>query len=155
MSRGIFDRILDTVGLEKEEYELEEEEMVMDEEDEIYFEDELDEQEEDIRASRRRQAKITPLPTSTAKLKMLVFQPSSYEEAESIIDNLKARKPVIMNLDELELELGQRILDFVGGAVYSLNGDIKKVARSIFVVVPSNVDVAQNIETGAKDGFYR
>lgn len=155
MSRGIFDRILDAVGLEKEEYELEEDE-IMDEEDEIYFEDELDEQEEDItRASRRRQAKITPLPTSTSKLKMLVFQPSSYEEAESIIDNLKARKPVIMNLDELELELGQRILDFVGGAVYSLNGDIKKVARSIFVVAPSNVDVAQNIETSAKDGFYR
>ena len=88
-------------------------------------------------------------------MKMLVFQPSSYEEAECIIDNLKARKPVIMNLDELELELGQRILDFVGGAVYSLNGDIKKVARSIFVVAPSNVDVAQNIETSARDGFYR
>lgn len=155
MSRGIFDRILDAVGLEKEEYELEEDEMVMDEEDEIYFEDELDEQEEDTRAVRRRQAKITPLPTSTSKLKMLVFQPSSYEEAECIIDNLKARKPVIMNLDELELELGQRILDFVGGAVYSLNGDIKKVARSIFVVAPSNVDVAQNIETGAREGFYR
>ena len=155
MSRGIFDRILDAVGLEKEEYELEEDEMVMDEEDEIYFEDELDEQEEESRANRRRQAKITPLPTSTSKLKMLVFQPSSYEEAECIIDNLKARKPVIMNLDELELELGQRILDFVGGAVYSLNGDIKKVARSIFVVAPSNVDVAQNLETGAREGFYR
>lgn len=155
MSRGIFDRILDAVGLEKEEYELEEEEMVMDEEDEIYFEDEIDEQEEETRANRRRQAKITPLPTSTSKLKMLVFQPSSYEEAECIIDNLKARKPVIMNLDELELELGQRILDFVGGAVYSLNGDIKKVARSIFVVAPSNVDVAQNLETGAREGFYR
>lgn len=155
MSRGIFDRILDAVGLEKEEYELEEDEMVMDEEDEIYFEDELDEQEEETRANRRRQAKITPLPTSTSKLKMLVFQPSSYEEAECIIDNLKARKPVIMNLDELELELGQRILDFVGGAVYSLNGDIKKVARSIFVVAPSNVDVAQNLETGAREGFYR
>jgi cell division inhibitor SepF len=87
---------------------------------------------------------------------MLVFQPNSYEEAESIIDNLKARKPVIMNLDELEIELAQRILDFVGGAVYSLNGDIKKVARSIFVVAPSNVDVSQNIdERSSRDGFRR
>lgn len=152
MSKGIFNRILDAVGLEEEEFEYEEDE-IMDEEVDFY-EDELEETEEP-RASRRRQAKITPLPSSSSKMKMLVFQPSSYEEAECIIDNLKSRKPVIMNLDELELELGQRILDFVGGAVYSLNGDIKKVARSIFVVAPSNVDVAQNIETSARDGFYR
>ena len=152
MSKGIFNRILDAVGLEEEEFEYEEDE-IMDEEVDFY-EDELEEAEEP-KASRRRQAKITPLPNSSAKMKMLVFQPSSYEEAECIIDNLKSRKPVIMNLDELELELGQRILDFVGGAVYSLNGDIKKVARSIFVVAPSNVDVAQNIETSARDGFYR
>jgi len=152
MSKGIFNRILDAVGLEEEEFEYEEDE-IMDEEVDFY-EDELEEPEEP-KASRRKQAKITPLPNSSAKMKMLVFQPSSYEEAECIIDNLKARKPVIMNLDELELELGQRILDFVGGAVYSLNGDIKKVARSIFVVAPSNVDVAQNIETSARDGFYR
>jgi cell division inhibitor SepF len=61
-----------------------------------------------------------------------------------------------MNLDELEIELGQRILDFVGGAVYSLNGDIKKVARSIFVVAPSNVDVSQNIaERSGRENFKR
>ena len=61
-----------------------------------------------------------------------------------------------MNLDELEIELAQRILDFVGGAVYSLNGDIKKVARSIFVVAPSNVDVSQNVDDrSSRDGFRR
>ena len=150
-SKGLFNRILDAVGLEEEEYEFEEDE-IMDEQDNFY-EEELEQ--EETRASKRRPGKVTPLPSSNGKMKMLVFQPSSYEEAECIIDNLKARKPVIMNLDELELELGQRILDFVGGAVYSLNGDIKKVARSIFVVAPSNVDVAQNIDTGTREGFYR
>ncbi len=150
-SKGLFNRILDAVGLEEEEYEFEEDE-IMDEQDNFY-EEELEQ--EETRASKRRPSKVTPLPSSNGKMKMLVFQPSSYEEAECIIDNLKARKPVIMNLDELELELGQRILDFVGGAVYSLNGDIKKVARSIFVVAPSNVDVAQNIDTGTREGFYR
>jgi len=153
MSKGIFNRILDAVGLEEEEYEYEDE-ALMDEE-ENFYEDELEEQEEP-RVSRRKMQKVMPLPTSSAKMKMLVFQPCSYEEAESIIDNLKARKPVIMNLDELEIELGQRILDFVGGAVYSLGGDIKKVARSIFVVAPSNVDVSQNIDEGmSREGFRR
>ena len=152
MSRGLFNRILDVVGLEEEEYEFEEDETM--EEEENFYEDEPEAQEEP-KASRRKQAKVTPFPSPSTKMKMVVYQPSSYEEAESIIDNLKARKPVIMNLDELELELGQRILDFVGGAVYSLGGDIKKVARSIFVVAPSNVDVAQNIETGSGSSFYR
>jgi cell division inhibitor SepF len=96
------------------------------------------------------------LPNSSGRMRMLVFQPSSYEEAELIIDNLKARKPVIMNLDEMDVELGQRILDFVGGAVYSLGGDIKKVARSIFVVATPNVVIAHNAdERSVHDGFRR
>ncbi len=151
MARGIFNRILDAVGLEEEEYQ--DDEMMMDEE-EGFYEDEYEEEEQ--RLPKRKQAKVVGLPSTANKMRMLVFQPSSYEEAECIIDNLKARKPVIMNLDELEIELGQRILDFVGGAVYSLNGDIKKVARSIFVVAPSNVDVSQNItERTGREGYRR
>lgn len=150
MAKGIFNRILDAVGLEEEEYQNENLEEVDD-----FYEEEYEEEEEQ-RLPRRKQAKVVGLPSTASKMRMLVFQPSSYEEAECIIDNLKARKPVIMNLDELEIELGQRILDFVGGAVYSLNGDIKKVARSIFVVAPSNVDVSQNIaERSGRESFKR
>ena len=153
MARGFFNRILDAVGLEEEEYEGEE----MMDEDEGFYEDETEEQLEDQRLSKRsKQPKVVGLPNSAAKMRMLVFQPCSYEEAEAIIDNLKARKPVIMNLDELDRELAQRIIDFIGGAVYSLNGDLKKVARSIFVVAPSNVDVMQSVEErSGREGFRR
>ena len=151
MAKGIFNRILDAVGLEEEEYY--EDEALMEEEENFYEEEFEEEEQEEPKFSRRKHSRAMGVPAGS-KMRMLVFQPSSYEEAECIIDNLKARKPVIMNLDELEIELGQRILDFVGGAVYSLNGDIKKVARSIFVVAPSNVDVAQNIdERSSRDGF--
>lgn len=151
MARGFFNRILDAVGLEEEEFEGEE---VMDEEEEFYEEEAVEAEEQ--RLPRRKQNKVVGLPNSSARMRMLVFQPSSYEEAEGIIDNLKARKPVIMNLDEMDVELGQRILDFVGGAVYSLGGDIKKVARSIFVVAPSNVDITQNVDDrSSHDGFRR
>ena len=153
MARGFFNRILDAVGLEEEEYEGEE----MMDEDEGFYEEETEEQLEDQRLSKRsKQPKVVGLPNSAAKMRMLVFQPCSYEEAEAIIDNLKARKPVIMNLDELDRELAQRIIDFIGGAVYSLNGDLKKVARSIFVVAPSNVDVMQSVEErSGREGFRR
>jgi len=153
MAKGFFNRILDAVGLEEEEFENDE---VMDEQEDFYEEEAYEEPEEEQRFSRRRQNKVVGLPNSSGRMRMLVFQPSSYEEAELIIDNLKARKPVIMNLDEMDVELGQRILDFVGGAVYSLGGDIKKVARSIFVVAPPNVDIAHNAdERSVHDGFRR
>ncbi len=155
MARGIFNRILDAVGLEEEERE---DEMVMDEDDQYYEEEYEAEPEPRPRRATRQQSKVVNMPNtgSASRMQMMLFQPSSLEEAESIIDNLKARKPVIMNLDELDVELGQRILDFVGGAVYSLNGDIKKVARSIFVVAPPNVDVSQSIEErSGRDSYKR
>ncbi len=150
--KGVIDRFLNAVGLEEEVCE---DDTIMDENDQ-YYEEEYEEAEQ--RPRRGKQSKVVSMPgtASASRLQMLLFQPCSLEEAESIIDNLKARKPVIMNLDELDVELGQRILDFVGGAVYSLNGDIKKVARSIFVVAPPNVDVSQSIdERSSRDGFRR
>ena len=152
MARGFFNRILDAVGIEEEEER--EEDMIMDEEDQ-YPEDVFEEPEPRPRRAGR-QGKVVSMPNTAARIQMLLFSPCSLEEAECIIDNLKARKPVVMNLDELDVELGQRILDFVGGAVYSLNGDIKKVARSIFVVAPPNVDVSQSIdERTGRDSFKR
>lgn len=155
MARGIFNRILDAVGLEEEERE---DDVVMEDDDQYYEEEYEVEPEPRPRRATRQQSKVVNMPSAVgaSRMQMMLFQPCSLEEAESIIDNLKARKPVIMNLDELDVELGQRILDFVGGAVYSINGDIKKVARSIFVVAPPNVDVSQSIdERSGRDSFKR
>jgi cell division inhibitor SepF len=158
MAKGFFNRILDAVGLEEE---VREEDMVMEDEyDDQYPEDEYEEPEQEpqrgARRATRQQAKVVPMPGTGSRMQMLVFQPSNLEDAESIIDSLKARKPVIMNLDDMDVETAQRILDYVGGAVYTINGDIKKVARSIFVVAPPNVDVSQSIdERSGRDSFKR
>ena len=76
------------------------------------------------------------------QINMIIFKPVEYEQAQTIIDYLKMKKPIIVNLDEIELSIAQRILDFITGAVYALAGDIKKAARNIFVVVPSNVEIS-------------
>lgn len=77
-------------------------------------------------------------------MKMIVYHPVSYEDTQNIIDNLKNRKPVIVNMEELEMETAQRILDFLSGAVYALNGTMCKISRGIFVVAPNNYDVVGN-----------
>lgn len=90
---------------------------------------------------------VVSLP-SAAQMKMIVYHPVSYEDTQNIIDNLKSRKPVIVNMEELEIDCAQRILDFMAGAIYALNGTITKIARGIFVVAPNNYDVI-----GSDDGY--
>ncbi len=102
-------------------------------------------------------SKVVTMPASSsnseAKFNMIIFNPVNYDQAQGIVDSLKQRKPIIVNLDDLDVALAQRILDFTSGAVYALGGDIKKAAKNIFLVVPSNVEVATDIgEESPYDG---
>ena len=81
-------------------------------------------------------------------MKMIVYHPVSYEDTQIIIDNLKNRKPVIVNMEDVEIETAQRILDFLCGAVYAIDGIMRKISRGIFVVAPNNYDVVANDEYG-------
>ncbi len=83
--------------------------------------------------------------TGSSKMKMIVYQPMTYDDTQNIIDNLKNRKPIIVNLESLETDIAQRILDFMSGAVYSLDGNIHKISKGIFILAPANVDISGNI----------
>ena len=63
-----------------------------------------------------------------------------------MVDNLLVKKPTVINLDDMDKAEAQRALDFVSGAVYALNGEIRKAARNIFVVAPSNIDIQSMIK---------
>ncbi|MBQ1683945.1 MAG: cell division protein SepF [Clostridia bacterium] len=98
--------------------------------------------------SRRSQsAGIVNLP-GAATNKMIVYRPVSYEDTQNIIDNLKNRKPVIVNMEQIEVETAQRILDFMSGACYAVDGRVYKVSSRIFIVAPANIDII-----GSSDGF--
>ena len=170
MAGKFFSKIMGAIGLEEVTEEESELDSFMEEEDEIEDNtlDELDEPEpvEPQHWNRGRKGKVVNMmPTSNpnASMKMVVFQPMSYDDTQSIIDNLKARKPVIINLEMLEIDVAQRVLDFVSGAVYALAGSIHKVSKGIFVLAPSNVNITGNITEdnksrnsyGAVAGRYR
>ena len=99
-------------------------------------------------SSRRNQsASIVSLPGNYTG-KMIVYRPVSYEDTQNIIDNLKSRKPVIVNMEQIEVETAQRILDFMSGACYAVDGRVYKVSSRIFIVAPANIDIV-----GSSDGF--
>lgn len=71
----------------------------------------------------------------------MVTRPNSFDEARDVTDHLKARRTVIVNLEGTEAQVAQRIVDFVSGAVYALNGTVERVGSEIFLFAPNNVGV--------------
>ena len=87
---------------------------------------------------------------ATTQLEVAVLQPQSYEDSREIADRLKSRKAVVVNLEELQKEDAIKVLDFVSGVVYALEGDIQKVSSGIFLIAPYNVSIASDIRDELK-----
>ena len=78
---------------------------------------------------------------SASQFKVVIVQPEGFEDAQDICNHLKNKKPVIINLEDVEKECAQRIIDFLSGSVYALDGNIQKVSAGIFLIAPNNVDI--------------
>ncbi|MDR0357764.1 MAG: cell division protein SepF, partial [Clostridiales Family XIII bacterium] len=97
------------------------------------------------------------LKAITSQFKIVVIEPKSFDECPKLVDSLKSRKPVIINLEKMETDTARKIFDFLSGATYALNGNVQKIANNIFVFLPENVDVSTNTEHkgltfGSEDG---
>ena len=80
----------------------------------------------------------------TSAFKLVVIEPKSFDECPKLVDSLKGRRPVIINLQKIETETAKKIFDFLSGATYALNGNVQKVANNIFIFAPESVDIAAN-----------
>lgn len=150
MAGGIFNKILNLIGLEETVVE---EDPEIDER-EVEEESQIQELEEPSFWSRQKKGKVVNIHTSSY-VKVVIYQPASFEDTQTIINNLKSRKPIVVNLESLDTALAQRVLDFISGAVYALDGTIQKVSRGIFVLAPSNIDIVGNIPEELKGkSFY-
>jgi len=150
MADGIFNKILNLIGLEETVVE----ENPEADEHEAEERDQVQELEEPSFWSRQRKGKVVNIHTSSY-VKVVIYQPVSFEDTQTIINNLKSRKPIVVNLEALDMPLAQRVLDFISGAVYALDGTIQKVSRGIFVLAPSNIEIVGNIPDELKGkSFY-
>ncbi len=75
--------------------------------------------------------------------KMHIAHPTRFSDVQDIGDRMKVSQPVIVNLEGVEKELYRRVVDFCSGVTYALDGKMKRVAEQVFLLTPSNVDVAQ------------
>jgi FtsZ-interacting cell division protein YlmF len=77
--------------------------------------------------------------------KMVLIEPKAYSEASDIIDHLKNRNTVVVNLKRVTNDQAKRIMDFVSGGIYALDGKIEKIGGGIFLCTPNNVNIEGNI----------
>jgi cell division inhibitor SepF len=82
----------------------------------------------------------------TSTFTLVVIEPKSFDECPKLVDSLKAKRPVVINLEKIETETAKKIFDFLSGATYALNGNVQKVANNIFIFAPEKVDITTNQE---------
>ncbi|MDR1572532.1 MAG: cell division protein SepF [Clostridiales Family XIII bacterium] len=87
----------------------------------------------------------------TSQFNLVVTEPKSFEDCPKLVDSLKSRKPVIINLERVETDMARKIFDFLSGATCALNGTVQKIAVNIFVFVPENINVISNTEHKGMD----
>lgn len=104
---------------------------------------------------------IIGLNSSLSQSEMLIVEPKSFDEALDIVESLRSRKAIIINLKGLEQEQAQRLIDFVAGATHALDGNQERVGEGIFLFSPSNVVINSLgadqpwLNRDARDLFWR
>lgn len=104
----------------------------------------LEEEEEKVEPFVRRKPKVVPLP-NTSQVRVVILQPNSFEQSQEICEHLKEKKSIIVNLEFVDKDVARRIIDFVSGAVYGLDGNISKVSNSIFLIAPYNYEITNEV----------
>ena len=157
MGAAILNKLMNVIGIgdevvEDEDYEdieyNNEEEVNNDEVEETYFKSSYkptrsfkDIERESQYSSRNIQSKVIPMNTAVSSSKMVITQPTCYDEVEGIGEYLKNKKSIIINLENVNKEDARRILDFMSGASFMVEGSIQKVSNLIYLITPKNVEM--------------
>ena len=116
------------------------------EDEDIYDYDNEEEVEEDKKLFNRKNNKVVNMQQGQPNaIKMVISQPTTFEQSDEICSFLKERKSVIVNLEYVNKDVARRIVDFISGGVYALDGYIQKVSNSIFLVAPSNYEITNEM----------
>lgn len=82
---------------------------------------------------------------ATTQLEVVLVKPEAYADGSIVADHLINRRTVVLNLESTNKEVSRRLLDFLSGVAYAIDGQIKRVANSTFIITPYNVGVVGDI----------
>ena len=140
MAGAIMNKVWDFLGVETQSDDAELEN------DNIYgYANEKEEEEEvEEKGLFGRKNKVVNMP-QIQQVRMVITQPTTFEQSEEICNYLKEKKSVIVNLEYVNKDVARRIIDFISGGVYALDGHIQKISNAIFLVAPINYEIASDL----------
>jgi cell division inhibitor SepF len=130
---GVLDKFMSMMGLGEEI----EEEVI--EEREEYPEERAEWR------NRKARSQVIPFNPNRDSWKVVLTEPVVFDDCQQIADQLKNKRSVIINLESVEISLARRIIDFVGGVTYALDGKMQKVGAGIFIAAPPNTEITGDI----------
>ena len=145
MSSAIMSKVWNLFGMDQAEPE-----DIENEEEDLYeydYEDEeqqVEEKKSFIKRNNNNNSKVVSMPQAQS-IRMVISQPTSFEQSEEICSFLKEKKSVIVNLEYVNKDVARRIVDFISGGVYALDAHIQKVSNSIFLIAPVNYEITNEM----------
>lgn len=126
--------------------------------DEYYDEeDEIEEDEPSYRRSnpfsRKSTPKVVPInPGASSRIR--IMKPTEFDDSTGIADEIKGGRLVIFDVGNLDAAEARRVVDFVSGAAYGVNGNVRRVSGGIFVAAPRNIDITgDNLKEQTRNTF--
>ena len=172
---AFMDKILNVMRLDPDDYDYDNEEYDDDYEDTKPIKDrnketkkdkyELPERKPKEEKPTRATNKVTPIGggrvhkmanNNTTSMEVCVIKPTGFEDSREIAETLLHNRTVVLNVEGLEIDVAQRIIDFVSGSCYAINGNLQKISGYIFVVSPANVEISgdfANLVDGLDSGM--
>ena len=86
-------------------------------------------------------SKTISMPIADKQVRVVVIEPSNFDDSQKIADYLRSNQPVVVNFENTDNIVTKRMTDFISGTIYALGGSMKKIGRSILVCAPRNVDI--------------
>jgi cell division inhibitor SepF len=134
---------------------------LVDEEDDDIDDEEIDEEDEDDNmvpdVINSRKNKVVSIKNGSAP-RVILKKPQEFQNIMEIVDAVKSRRIVIMNLTELEQKSAQRMIDYIVGACYALNASFEEISRCIYIIAPENVEITNELKSelnmGGNDKLY-
>ncbi|MCD8078089.1 MAG: cell division protein SepF [Lachnospiraceae bacterium] len=101
----------------------------------------------------RRSSNVVPMK-SHGSMEVCMVKPAALEDAREVCDILLSGRAVVINMEGVHVDLAQRSIDFTSGACYSINGNLQKISKYIFIVSPQSIGLTgdfQDTLEGAQD----
>ena len=118
------------------------------------FDDHMEEANPRPSFGRRGEAKVVNLGSANGQTQVVLLKPDRYDNVSEIAEHLRNRRAVVINMETANKDVTRRVVDFLSGCAYALDGKIKKIAVATYLVTPHNVDIVGDLIDELENSAY-